>query len=102
MSRRMTGSELESERDAFVHRASAVGTRSAWVDDVGAAVESGEEFGLGVYSMVLVLPPSSSTTVEMRFSGRMTLDDTYNLDVHAQPTANPDILLWRLRRADAR
>jgi hypothetical protein len=75
--------------------------RSAWVDDVGAAVESSEEFGLGVYSMVLVLPPTSSTTVEMRFSGQMTLDDTYNLDVHAQPTANPDTLTWRLRRADA-
>ncbi|RZV48040.1 MAG: DUF4012 domain-containing protein [Acidimicrobiales bacterium] len=75
--------------------------RSAWVDDVGAAVESGEEFGLGVYSMVLVLPPESSTTIEMRFSGPMTLEDTYNLDVHAQPTANPDELRWRIRRADS-
>ncbi len=79
---------------------SPLGALEATIDGSAAALEPQTEFGLGVYSLAVVVPPESTVIVELALEGPMAVDGDYGMHFDAQPLANPDALTWRVARRD--
>ena len=79
---------------------SPLGVERARVDGVPAAVEAQTEFGVGVYSITLAIPPRSSTVVELDLRGPADLSNGYEMVFDPQPLVRPDALTWLVSRGD--
>jgi hypothetical protein len=74
----------------------------ATLDGRTVGVESQQEAGFRVYTRLVSVPPGASTTLVVRLSGTLDVEDGYRLDVAPHPTVNPDVLTVRCTLGDAR
>jgi hypothetical protein len=62
----------------------------ARIDGTPVTFEQATELGRQVYSAAVILPPTSTVTVELDLSGRLARTGSYRLDVFRQPMVAPD------------
>jgi hypothetical protein len=72
---------------------------SATLDGTRVALESETEAGLSVYSAFVVIPPESTTSLEVVLGPLSATGGRYRLRVHHQPTVIADELTLRLPEA---